>query len=155
MNHTKFVMLFTSLALIAVASIACSGGTSNTAAIPKVDGPAVDLLSLPTNANGYRNATAEQLASALAKKNFTLVNVHIPYAGDLPNTDVSIPFNNIEANLSKLPADKNAPIVVYCRSGSMSAVASKTLVGLGYTNVVDVNGGMVAWQQIGGKLIDK
>lgn len=156
MNRTKLFTLFPLLALIAVVSVACAGGASDTAAaIPKVDGPAVDLLSLPTNASGYRDATAEQLASALANKDFTLVNVHIPYAGDLPETDASIPFNEIESNLSKLPNDKTAPIVVYCRSGNMSATASKTLAGLGYTNVVDINGGMIAWQQAGGKLIDK
>jgi len=156
MNRTKLFTLITLLVLIAVVSVACASGTSsNTVAIPKVDGPAVDLISLPTNAPGYRDASAEQLASALANKNFTLVNVHIPYAGDLPNTDASIPFNEIESNLGKLPSDKAAPIVVYCRSGNMSATASKTLVGLGYTHVVDINGGMIAWQQAGGALIDR
>ncbi len=155
MNRTKFIALTTLLAIIALVSVACAGGAPDKAAIPKTDGPATDLFSLPKNGAGYRNASAEQVASALGNKDFTLVNVHIPYAGELPDTDALIPFNEIEANPGQLPDDKNAPIVVYCRSGSMSAAASKTLVGLGYTNIVDLNGGMIAWQQAGGRLIDR
>jgi rhodanese-related sulfurtransferase len=31
----------------------------------------------------------------------------------------------------------------------MSSIAAKTLVGLGYTNVWNVSGGMVSWEQAG------
>jgi rhodanese-related sulfurtransferase len=91
----------------------------------------------------------------LANKDFTMINVHIPYEGELPQTDAFIPYNEIEANLSQLPADKNARIVLYCRSGRMSTEAAPILVNLGYTNVVEVDGGMQAWQAAGGELIEK
>lgn len=114
---------------------------------------AVDLLALPQNADGFTDITVEQLSAALPGKNFTLVNVHVPYAGDLPQTDLSIPFNEISNATDQLP-DKDAPIVVYCRSGNMSTQAAQALVGLGYTHVLEVDGGMAAWQAAGNQLVD-
>lgn len=114
---------------------------------------AVDLLALPQNADGFTDITVEQLSAALPGKNFTLVNVHVPYAGDLPQTDLSIPFNEITNATDQLP-DKDAPIVVYCRSGNMSTQAAQALVGLGYTHVLEVDGGMAAWQAAGNQLVD-
>ena len=52
-----------------------------------------------------------------------------------------------------MPADKNAKIVVYCRSGAMSSDAAQTLTRLGYTNIWDVDGGMMAWEKEGYQLI--
>jgi rhodanese-related sulfurtransferase len=103
------------------------------------------------SAAGYFEWTVQDLKQALGKKDFVLVNVHIPFEGRLNGTDLEIPYDQITRpeNLAKLPADKNARIVLYCRSGNMSNIAANALVKLGYTNLVDVKGGMKAWEAAG------
>ena len=96
----------------------------------------------------YTRVSPEQLRRAL-RGDLLLVNTHVPFAGNIPGTDLSVPYDEIEEDLGRLPADKDARIAVYCRSGAMSASASKTLAGLGYENVWDLAGGMEAWEAAG------
>lgn len=79
-------------------------------------------------------------------KDYFLLDVHIPEQSHIPGTDAFIPYNEIESNLDKLPEDKNAPILVYCRSGSMSKEASATLTKLGYTKIYGLDGGINAYK---------
>ena len=99
----------------------------------------------------YHSVDAAGLKAMLQNKDFVFVNVHIPFEGDIAGTDLSIPYDQITApgNLSQLPVDKDAKIVLYCRSGRMSALAAQDLVALGYTNIWDLAGGMVGWERAG------
>jgi rhodanese-related sulfurtransferase len=104
---------------------------------------------------GYGTISVDELALMLEDKDFSLVNVHIPYEGELPQTDAFIQFDQIADNLDKLPAAKDAKIVLYCRSGRMSEIAGATLAGLGYTNVFHVEGGFNAWSTAGRDLLQR
>ncbi len=100
------------------------------------------------DAGGYRDISAQELEQMLENKDFTMVNVHIPFEGDLPNTDLSIPYDQITQHLDELP-EKDAKIVLYCRSDNMSNTAAKALVELGYTNLYNLDGGFNAWKAAG------
>ncbi len=106
------------------------------------------------NADGYVDLSVDQLAGMMEDKDFTLVNVHIPYEGEIPETDLFLPFNEIADHLDELPA-RDAPIVLYCRSGSMSTTAAEVLVDEGYSNVFELDGGFDAWKAEGRELLDK
>jgi len=97
------------------------------------------------SSSGYKKISIEELSALMDTEEFTLVNVHIPLEGNIPGTDAMIPFNEIENHLNELPLDKDAKIILYCRSGSMSRTATHTLIDLGYTNVFDLEGGYNAW----------
>jgi len=113
----------------------------------------VDVVGEKVNVDGgsYTNIDSEELNTMLKNKDFVLVNVHIPFAGDIPATDLSIPYDQIAESdyLAQLPVDKNEKIVLYCRSGRMSQIAAEELVSLGYTNVWNFKNGMVEWEQSG------
>ncbi len=111
----------------------------------------------PVSVNGgvYTNVSSAQLAEMLQNKDFFFANTHIPYEGEIADTDAFIPFDRTAQRLNEYPADKNAKIVLYCRSGRMSAIAAEALMKAGYTNVWNLEGGMIAWEQAGYPLLMK
>jgi phage shock protein E len=52
---------------------------------------------------------------------------------------INIPYTEIEDQIKSITKDTNKNIVVYCRSGRRSGIAQKTLLKMGYENVI--NGG--------------
>ena len=98
-----------------------------------------------SSTSGYHMISVAGLQELMGSEDFTLVNVHIPLEGNIPGTDVTIPYDEIEHYVDLLPPEKDAKIVLYCRSGPMSRTASQKLVDLGYTNVYDLEAGYNAW----------
>jgi rhodanese-related sulfurtransferase len=135
------------LSTLALLLVACGAGT----AAPGDD--AAGTADLAKNADGYTDISVEQLSSMMEDKGFTLVNVHLPYEGELPETDLFIPYDQITDHLDQIP-DKDAPIVLYCRSGSMSTSAAKDLADQGYTNVFELDGGFNDWKASGYEFLD-
>jgi phage shock protein E len=104
-------------------------------------------------AGTYVDVSPADFAAMLAAKTFRLINVHVPYEGEIEGTDLFIPFDQIEQRRAELPSDTGARLVLYCRTGRMSAIAAESLVKLGYTDVWNLAGGMVAWEQAGYPLV--
>ncbi len=116
-------------------------------------GSAEELTGRPVTVpeGSYKNINPAELKTMVSNMDFLLINVHIPFTGNIQDTDLSIPYDQISIPeyLNQLPEDKNARIVLYCRSGRMSEIAATELVSLGYTNIWNLDGGMIAWEQAG------
>jgi rhodanese-related sulfurtransferase len=50
--------------------------------------------------------------------------------------------------------DKNDPYVMYCRSGNRSSDAVKTMKDLGFTEVYEIDGGIVNWYESGYPVVE-
>lgn len=146
MNRATIAILLTLLLL------SVPGGLSPSA-VSAATGRPITGTRVIVPGGSYRAVTPRELETLLAHKNFLLINVHYPYAGELPRTDRFLHYDTIAQHLSSLPADRHAMLVLYCRSGRMSDIAARTLVRLGFTNVWHLAGGMDAWQQQGFPLL--
>lgn len=138
------------LAVFAILLAACDSGTDNNA--PR-SGPLGTRAEIQGGA--YTNISPVELNALLANKNFPLINVHVPYEGEIEKTDSFIAYDEIEKNLNKLPQDKSAQLVLYCRSGRMSQIAAEKLVQLGYSNVWNLDRGMLGWELSGFPIVEK
>ncbi len=58
--------------------------------------------------------------------------------------------NTFDSEIQKL--DKTKPIILYCRSGKRSAKSSKKLLKAGFTEIYDLEGGIMKWTKQGFKL---
>ena len=107
-----------------------------------------------TDAEGApAKVTPALFADAVATPATFVLNVHTPDEGSIAGTDASIPFDRLRERADELPADKSRSIAVYCRSGNMSSQATVTLTDLGYSDVVELEGGMEAWRADGRTLL--
>ena len=93
--------------------------------------------------------SANELNYIMQKQDILLIDVHTPEQRHIKGTDLFIPYNEIEKYQNKLPADKNTPIYLYCEGGPMGNAAARALHNLGYTNLMNLEGGSNAWKKAG------
>jgi len=59
----------------------------------------------------------------------------------------------LEFMVEQAVPNKAAAIVVYCKSGDRGALSAQTLAAMGYTNVLNMAGGFVAWDKAGYEVV--
>ena len=69
------------------------------------------------------------------------------YAGGHLEGSQNIDISSSEFTKEIEKLDKTQPVFVYCLSGGRSASASRKLVSMGYSNVYDMKGGIMAWKR--------
>ncbi|HMR17690.1 MAG TPA: rhodanese-like domain-containing protein [Sphingobacterium sp.] len=77
---------------------------------------------------------------------FQLIDVREPFEYEVSNLNgLNIPLAGILIEADKI--SKDIPVIIHCRSGKRSAQAIMQLEQLGYTNLSNLEGGILAWQE--------
>lgn len=112
-------------------------------ALPK----ATVLIELTENISpDYNVIDAEEAKAMIDAGNVIILDVRTreEYEAGYIENSFNLPLGTIESGIGKITSDKDAVLLVYCRSGNRSKVAARELTELGYTNVYDF-GGIVDW----------
>ena len=132
------VMLLISLSLFGLT--ACDGEQAKTLSSEQIS---VEQEKAPT----YEQISAEQAKTIMdTEKDFVIIDARTEEEfaeGHIENA-ILIPEYEISKRAEKELPDKEQLILVYCRSGRRSKIASEELVNLGYTNVKEF-GGIINW----------
>lgn len=172
--YTDCVSKYTTACLLSLLLSACSASTDGggaaepdvPAAAPDVPAAAPDVPAAPPDVPDvpettpdvpapppeavYQTIDVQTLNEWLeGEPDFLLINVHIPYAGEIPGTDAHVPFNDLAKLIAALDSDKGRKAVLYCLSGPMSLKATNQLVDLGYWNLYDLPEAMLGWKAAG------
>jgi rhodanese-related sulfurtransferase len=132
------LVLFTLLLALAVFAAACGG--ADTAA------PALEEIDLSTLAG---NVDVQTVAAVKDNPGVFLLDVREPdeyAAGHIPGITL-LPMGEVPARLSEIPTDKE--VIVTCRTGNRSSQVVDFLREQGFTNVHNMEGGIVAWEAAG------
>jgi rhodanese-related sulfurtransferase len=96
-----------------------------------------------------------EFSEVIAQPGVIILDVRTPEefnAGHIANAiNINLADSNFSSEVSKL--DKNATVAVYCRSANRSAVATDEMAELGFTDMYDMQGGIIDWQAAGGPVI--
>ena len=100
------------------------------------------LLLTACDSNSFKTIDSN-VAMDLIEKEAIVIDVRTldEYNTGHIKDSINIPVDNI----SSVEYDKDSVIIVYCASGMRSSNAAKTLIDLGYTNVYNLDGGLINW----------
>lgn len=107
----------------------------------------VGIVLFTSNECEITKINIEILQNRLENEKTTLLDVRevVEYEGGHIEGAVNAPLSSLDE--IELPYLKDDPIYVICRSGNRSAQAAQLLQERGYTEIYDVSGGMIAWEQ--------
>lgn len=111
----------------------------------------VTLLLAGCQPSNLASVTPKEAATMFSKQQAIIVDVredsewnegHIAGA-------IHIPLAQVESRLSELAQYKNSTVITQCRSGKRSAKAASKLQEAGFSNVLNLTGGILAWNNDG------
>jgi rhodanese-related sulfurtransferase len=146
----KASLSIAAMALLALA--ACGDSTTAVAERPQTDDTAVSLaLPEASFALASPQQAAEIIDAKLGAADFVLLDVRTAeeYADGHIAGSANVDFYKADFKDSIAALDRDGEYVVYCRSGNRSGQTIALMRTLGFTNVTDIDGGIVSWQADG------
>ena len=135
------------LSVLACITLTACGEAVSIGVIGGADGPTEIIVEEKGDESMFKQITAHDAKKIMdSKKDIIILDVREKDEfdeGHIPNA-ILIPYTQIEQKAESVIPDKNKQILVYCRSGRRSKIASEALVKLGYTNVNEF-GGIIDW----------
>ena len=131
------ILLFAALASVLALLLVSCGGTK--------DKPVPTEEDAPSKA-AYHKLSAEEAYEMMTSQEVVVVDVRTreEYDGGHIENAVLVPNESIGSEMPEALPDKEAPLLVYCRSGRRSKDAAEKLLALGYQSVYDF-GGVIDW----------
>lgn len=133
MGRRYFVLV---MVLLSTILTGCGGAATPAAS-------AVDVRNLP---NTLDIPTVKALQGRSDVALFDVREPHEYNAGHIPNITL-IPMNQVPGRINEIPRDKT--VILTCRTGNRSGQVADYLRQQGFTNVHNMEGGIVAWEQAG------
>jgi phage shock protein E len=134
--------------LIAAAALAVAATTGVSACSSSAP------LSSSTSPATGQHVAATDFSIAMRAPGTIVLDVRTPTefaAGHIPQArNIDIEGSGFASRIAAL--NKNATYAVYCHSGNRSGVALEQMTAAGFTHVYDLDGGIGAWQQMGGPM---
>ena len=141
MKTTVIVLYILCLFLTSCANISSIG------IIGGADGPTAIIVAEKGEHEMYKQITQHEAKRIMdSDEEHIILDTREQYEyeeGHIPGA-ILLPYTEIENRAEEMLPDKTAQILVYCRSGRRSKIASESLVKLGYTNVKEF-GGIIDW----------
>jgi phage shock protein E len=149
-TRTLLTVLFTALLL----AVGCSGGETATsdAGTESSDSPS------DAEAAGIRLVSATDGAALQADPpdDLIILDVRTPEEFTEGHLDGAVMIDFYEADFADRlgELDPEVPYLLYCRSGNRSGQTTAIMRDLGFTDVADVDGGIVAWSGAGLQVVN-
>lgn len=143
------------LLIIAVFVLAGCDGGENIAQDMQTDILYPDDMKAKINRNISVAEAQSLIASNSTKSDFVVLDVRTPDEFNVEHLKKAVnadyKSNGFVSSITNL--DKTATYLVYCRSGRRSAESMQIMESLGFENVYNLEGGIIAWKEAGGEVI--
>ena len=109
------------------------------------------IITVAAEEQTFQNITVDTAYNMIKKENkypnLIILDVRTPYEykkGHLYDA-ILIPYDGLEKRISEIEDHVNHEIIIYCKAGDMSQLASEILVNYGFTKINNMLGGILAW----------